>query len=177
MPRRYGNTHVDISPYETFPCSDGDIIITVANDAQFQRLCQALGRPDIAADPRFQKNDGRLRNKAALRELLTACLATRTREQWYQALRDVDVAAGSVRNVSEAIAVAVDGGRDMVVEVPHPTAGSVKLIGSPLKLRGTPVVPAVAPPTLGQHTDEILRDALGMDAGLIARLRDKGAIG
>jgi crotonobetainyl-CoA:carnitine CoA-transferase CaiB-like acyl-CoA transferase len=177
VPRRYGNTHVDISPYETFPCSDGDIIITVANDAQFQRLCQALGRPDLAADPRFLKNDGRLKNKAALRELLTACLATRTREQWYEALRDVDVAAGSVRNVSEAIAVAVDGGRDMVVEVPHPTAGSVKLIGSPLKLRGTPVVPAVAPPTLGQHTDDILRDALGMDAGLIARLRDNGAIG
>ena len=176
VPRRYGNTHVDISPYETFPCSDGDIIITVANDAQFQRLCQALGRPDIAADPRFQKNDGRLKNKAALRELLIGCLAARTREQWYEALRDVDVAAGSVRNVSEAIAVAVDGEREMVVEVPHPTAGSVKLIGSPLKLRGTPVVPTVAPPTLGQHTDEILRESLGMDSRRIAQLRDKGAI-
>ena len=172
VPKRYGNTHVDISPYETFPCSDGDIIITVANDAQFQRLCQALGRPDIASDPRFRKNDGRLKNKAALRELLIGCLAARTREQWYEALRDVDVAAGSVRNVSEAIAVAVEGEREMVVEVPHPTAGSVKLIGSPLKLRGTPVVPTVAPPTLGQHTDEILRESLGMDSHRIAQLRD-----
>jgi len=176
VPKRYGNTHVDISPYETFRCSDGDIIITVANDAQFQRMCQAMGRPDIAADPRFQKNDGRLRHKAALRELLNACLATRTRQAWYEALREVEVAAGSVRNVSEAIAVAADGGRDMVVEVPHPTAGSVKLIGSPLKLRGTPVVTPVAPPTLGQHTDEILRESLGMDAGRIAQLRDKGAV-
>jgi crotonobetainyl-CoA:carnitine CoA-transferase CaiB-like acyl-CoA transferase len=176
VPKRYGNTHVDISPYETFRCSDGDIIITVANDAQFQRMCQAMERPDIAADPRFQKNDGRLRHKAALRELLNACLATRTRQAWYEALRDVEVAAGSVRNVSEAIAVAADGGRDMVVEVPHPTAGSVKLIGSPLKLRGTPVVPPVAPPTLGQHTDQILRESLGMDAGRIAQLREKGAV-
>ena len=176
VPRRYGNTHVDISPYETFRCSDGDIIITVANDAQFQRMCQAMERPDIAADPRFQKNDGRLKHKPALRELLNACLATRTRQEWYEALRDVEVAAGSVRNVSEAIAVAADGERDMVVEVPHPTAGSVKLIGSPLKLRGTPVVPPMAPPTLGQHTDEILRESLGMDAARIATLRGTGAV-
>ncbi|MBM3347792.1 MAG: CoA transferase [Betaproteobacteria bacterium] len=176
VPKRFGNTHVDISPYETFRCSDGDIIITVANDAQFQRMCHAMGRPDIAADPRFQKNDGRLKHKAALRELLNSCLATRTRQEWYEALRDVEVAAGSVRNVSEAIAVAADGGRDMVVEVPHPTAGSVKLIGSPLKLRGTPVVAPMAPPTLGQHTDEILRDSLGMDAERIAQLRALGAV-
>ena len=176
VPRRYGNTHVDISPYETFPCSDGDIIITVANDAQFQRLCQALGRPDLAADPRFLTNDGRLNNKLALRKLLITCLATRTRDQWYEALREVDVAAGSVRNVSEAIEVAAGSGREMVVEVPHPTAGSVKLIGSPIKLRGTPVVPTVAPPTLGQHTDEILRESLGLEPKRIEELRNKGAV-
>ena len=176
VPRRYGNTHVDISPYETFPCSDGDIIITVANDAQFQRLCQALGRPDLAADPRFLTNDGRLKNKLALRKLLITCLATRTRDQWYEALREVDVAAGSVRNVSEAIEVAAGSGREMVVEVPHPTAGSVKLIGSPIKLRGTPVEPTVAPPTLGQHTDEILRESLGLEPKRIEELRNKGAV-
>ena len=176
VPKRYGNTHVDISPYETFPCSDGDIIITVANDAQFQRLCHALGRPDLAADPRFLTNDGRLKNKLELRKLLIACLAPRTRDQWYEALREVDVAAGSVRNVSEAIEVAAGSGREMVVEVPHPTAGSVKLIGSPIKLRGTPVVPTVAPPTLGQHTDEILRDSLGLEPKRIEELRNRGAV-
>lgn len=176
VPQRQGNRHVDISPYETFPCSDGDLIITVANDAQFQRLCDAIDRPDLAEDPRFKTNDNRKRHKVALREVLIECLAPRTREHWYEALRDVGVPSGSVRNVSEAIGVAAQSGRDMVVETQHPSAGAVKLIGSPLKLHGTPVVSPKPPPRLGEHTDEILRQYLQLAPEHIEALRKAGAI-
>ncbi|MFM7568680.1 MAG: CaiB/BaiF CoA transferase family protein, partial [Betaproteobacteria bacterium] len=176
VPQRYGNRHADISPYETFPCSDGDLIITVANDGQFRRLCDALRRPELADDRRFQTNDSRKKHKGVLREILIECLQSRTREQWYEALRAVEVPAGPVRNVSEAIELAAQSGRDMVVETEHLTAGTVRLIGSPLKLRGTPVEPPKPPPTLGQHTDEILRDYLSINAGQIDTLRKSGAI-
>jgi formyl-CoA transferase len=176
VPQRYGNRHVDISPYETFPCSDGDIIIAVANDAQFRRLCEAVARPELAQDPRFQTNDSRKKHKVILRETLAECLAAGTRDHWHKALQDVDVPAGAVRNVSEAIEMAARSGRDMVVETQHPAAGSVKLIGSPLKLRDTPAVVAKPPPMLGQHTDEILREYLGLDTAQIEAFRQSGIV-
>ncbi len=171
VPQRQGNGHVDIAPYDSFRCSDGDLIITVANEAQFQRLCIALDLPEVAVDPRFQRNDGRRKNRAAMNEILNGRLLTNTRAHWQEKLDAQAVACGSVRNVKEALAVAEKSGRDMVVEVDHPSAGRLKMLGSPIKLRGTPVIPPQAPPMLGQHTDEILRGTLRLSEERIAQLR------
>lgn len=171
VPQRQGNGHVDIAPYDSFRCSDGDLIITVANEAQFQRLCIALDLPDVAVDPRFQRNDGRRKDRAAMNEILNGRLVTNTRAHWQEKLDARAVACGSVRNVKEALAVAEKSGRDMVVEVDHPSAGRLKMLGSPIKLRGTPVIKPQAPPMLGQHTDEVLRGTLRLSAERIAKLR------
>ena len=172
VPQRQGNAHVDIAPYDTFPCSDGDLIITVANDAQFQRLCSALELPEAAANPLFLRNESRRKNRDAMNAILHARLKTQTRAHWHARLEAVGVACGAVRNIKEAIASAQMSGRDMVVEVDHPTAGRLKVLGSPLQMRGTPVVPPRAPPMLGQHTDEVLRETLGLDEAQIAQLRE-----
>ena len=162
---------MDIAPYDSFRCSDGDLIITVANEAQFQRLCIALELPEIGIDPRFQRNDGRRKNRAAMNEILNARLITNTRAHWQKKLDSQAVACGSVRNVKEALSVAEKSGRDMVVEVDHPSAGRLKLLGSPIKLRGTPVIKPTAPPMLGQHTDEVLKGTLRLSDERIAQLR------
>jgi crotonobetainyl-CoA:carnitine CoA-transferase CaiB-like acyl-CoA transferase len=171
VPQRQGNGHVDIAPYDSFRCSDGDLIITVANEGQFQRLAVALDLPELAADPRFKRNDGRRKNRAAMNEILNGRLSTNTRAHWQEKLDAQAVACGSVRNVKEALAVAEKGGRGMVVEVDHPSAGRLKMLASPIKLRGTPVIPPQAPPMLGQHTDEVLRESLGLSEERIAQLR------
>ncbi|HSW23018.1 MAG TPA: CaiB/BaiF CoA-transferase family protein [Burkholderiaceae bacterium] len=177
VPQRQGNAHVDIAPYDSFACSDGDLIVTVANDAQFQRLCVALEIPQAATDPRFLRNDGRRKNRDALNEILNARFATCTRAHWESLLERAGVACGPVRNIKEALAVSEQSGRGMVLEIDHPSAGRLKVLGSPLKLRGTPVIPPQAPPMLGQHTDEVLRKTLKMSETRIAALREQKIVG
>lgn len=175
-PARYGNGHPTIVPYQVFATSDGAVVIAVGNDRQFASLAALMGREDLASDPRFARNSDRVGNRADLLAIMTPILASRSSEEWLAGMRRAGIPCGEVRSVGAALRAPEAVARDMVLDVPHPTAGAVQLVGSPLKLSETPVADAVAPPTLGQHSDEVLQDRLGLDAAVIASLRQGGVI-
>ena len=177
VPLRYGNAHQDIVPYQTFRTSDGDVIVSVGNNGQYQKFCRdVLGRPDLADDPRFATNPLRVANRAACVAAIGAVMATRTRDEWLALMERFQVPGGAVRNLVEALAAPETAARDMVYAMPHSTEGTVRNAGSPLKFSATPVQEPVAPPLLGQHTDAVLAGALGLDATRIAALRAAGAV-
>jgi crotonobetainyl-CoA:carnitine CoA-transferase CaiB-like acyl-CoA transferase len=159
-PKRYGNGHPTVVPYQTFAARDKRIVVAVGNDRQFRFLCgDLLGRPDLADDPRFVTNAQRVSNRAALVAALTPLFETMTAEHWLTRLREVGVPCGAVRTVGQALEAPETAARGMVAKIAHPTAGELRLVASPLKLGGTPVVAPTAPPLLGQHTDEVLHGA------------------
>jgi crotonobetainyl-CoA:carnitine CoA-transferase CaiB-like acyl-CoA transferase len=175
-PRRYGNGHPTIVPYQTFDTSDGRVVIAVGNDRQFAALCELAGAPEIAADPRFARNSARVDNRDALLEFLRPLIAMRSNGAWLEAMRGAGIPCGEVRGIGAALSAPETLARDMVQAVPHPTAGEVALVVSPLKLSGTPVVAPIAPPLLGQHGDAVLA-TLGYSVEQIEALRGQGAIG
>lgn len=177
VPKRYGNAHADIAPYQTFAAADGDVVVAVGNDGQYRKFCtEVLGLPDLATDPRFLTNPLRSQNRAALLPPIEAAMKAKPRAWWIDRLLKAGVPGGAVRDVQEALNAPEAAGRRMVREVPHPLAGSVKLMASPINMSATPVRDPAAPPTLGQHTDDVLREVLGMDDGAIAALRQSGAV-
>ena len=177
QPQRLGNRHPFLEPFGTFACADGLINIVIGNARQWERFCKdVLDRPDLLEDPRFATNPGRLQNRQAVRDLLTATFLRDTRENWIASMRAAGVPAGSVRAVGEALEAPEIRYRGMVREVEHPTAGTISMLASPLKLSGTPTADLQAPPLLGQHTDEVLATA-GYDAAAIASLRNDGIVG
>ncbi len=179
VPGRIGNGHPTIVPYETFEASDGHFIIAVGNDGQFRRLCEVAARPALADDPRFATNRSRVENRAELIPLLNEITRTRTREDWLAALDAVNVPSGPIFDFEEAFSDPQAVERGARVTQPHPTsaAGTVDTIGNPLKISETPVTYRRPPPTLGQHTDEVLAEHLGLGGAALARLRDAGVIG
>jgi crotonobetainyl-CoA:carnitine CoA-transferase CaiB-like acyl-CoA transferase len=169
-PKRFGNAHPTVVPYQTFGTADGRIVIAVGNDHQFGILCRdLLGRPDLAGDMRFATNAARVENRGELISLLEPLIAAHQSDWWIAALKKAKVPCGEVRPMKAALSAAETLARGMVQSVSHPTAGSVPLIGSPLKLGGTPVVAPSAPPLLGEHSAEILGGLLGYNAAMIAR--------
>lgn len=174
-PGRIGNRHPNIAPYETFAAADGDIVVAVGNDSIWRRFCTALGLDAIAADARYATNAGRVTNYAALKTTLDAMFATQTRATWIDRLRNAGVPCGSVRDIAELMQDPQIQARDMVATVEHPTIGPVRVMGSPIKLSGTPSSVRTAPPTLGQHAEAILVE-LGYDAETIASLRARGIV-
>ena len=161
VPGRLGNAHPTIVPYETFPASDGWFILAVGNDGQFAKFCEAAGRPDLAADPDYATNRARVLNRERLVPLLREITAQRPAAEWMTLLEPRGVPCGPVNTVAEAFAdphVLHRGGR---ITLPHPAAaeGTVDLAGSPIKMHGTPVTYRRAPPMVGQHTAEVLREA------------------
>jgi len=178
-PQRLGNGHPHIVPYDTFPASDGHFIIAVGNDGQFARMCEVMDRPDWAADPRFAKNVDRVRNRKTLMPLIEEITLTRSSAEWIAALEEVAVPCGPVNTLSEVFTDPQTLAREMRISLPHAGGpdGQVDLIGNPLKMSDTPVSYRQAPPRLGEHTDEVLRDTLGLDDQQIAALRACGAVG
>lgn len=169
-PKRFGNAHPTVVPYQTFGTANGRIVIAVGNDHQFGILCRdLLGRPDLASDVRFVTNAARVENRGELIPMLEPLIAAHSSEWWITALKKAKVPCGEVRPMKAALGAAETLARGMVQSVSHPLAGRVPLIGSPLKLGGTPVVAPKAPPLLGEHGGEILGDLLGYDAAMIAR--------
>lgn len=161
-PIRYGNAHASVVPYQIFPTKDSEIVLAVGNDRQFNILCdQVLERPEIAANARFATNRARLENRQALIQVLGEVLRTRNAAYWLERLSSTGIPTGCVRSVRAALESAEAVARDMVVTVQHPKAGALRLVASPLRLSGTPVRTPVAPPMLGEHTDEVLRELLG----------------
>ena len=175
-PVRAGNAHSNIVPYQTFAAADGEIILAVGNDGQFARLCRVAGRPDLAEDERFATNPARVTHRSVLVPILAQLIASRPKQWWSDSLEAVGVPCGAVNDLAQVFADPHVRHRGMQVEMPHPTAGRVSLVGSPIKMSETPVSYASAPPLLGQHTDEVLRDLLGLDADAIAGLRERHVV-
>ena len=175
-PKRWGNAHANIVPYQTFACSDGHIIVAAGNDGQYQKFVEAGGRPELARDPRFATNPLRVQNRDVLVPLLAEMVATRRRDEWIAMLEEVGVPCGPINDVGEVFANEQVRARGMAVELPHPSAGKVTLVRSPMKMSATPATSEKAPPLLGEHTDEVLRDVLGKNGDEIAALRGKGVV-
>jgi crotonobetainyl-CoA:carnitine CoA-transferase CaiB-like acyl-CoA transferase len=158
-PGRMGNAHQNIVPYQTFEASDGYLILAVGNDRQFAKFCEIAGRPDWAADVRFATNAERVRHRAVLVPLLEAAVRQRPRADWLAALEAAKVPCGSINSIAEALDDPQAQARGSVVGMPHPLTPDLRLIASPIKLSATPVSYRHAPPLLGQHSDELLREA------------------
>ncbi|MEQ9812750.1 MAG: CaiB/BaiF CoA-transferase family protein [Azospirillaceae bacterium] len=171
-PPRLGNGHPNIVPYQVFPSADGHFILAVGNDAQFRRFCALAGAPELADDPRFARNAERVRNRTTLVALIEALTVTRTTGEWIALLDPAGVPCGPVRGIPEVFEDPETRGRGMRVTMDHPLSGSVDLIGNPLHFSATPVTYDRPPPLLGQHTEEVLKDMLGLvetEIGTLAR--------
>jgi formyl-CoA transferase len=175
-PARYGNAHPSIVPYETFPTRDGYIAVGVGTDAQYRKLCELAGRPDLGEDKRFGTNRARVTNRATLIPLLREMFRTRTADEWLAGLRDLGVPAGPINNVATALRDPQVVARGMVQEVKHPTAGRIEVLGPVAKFSRTPATVQLPPPPLGHHTDEVLGARLGLSPEEIAELRAGGVI-
>ena len=176
-PSRYGNGHATVIPYDLFETSDGEIVIACGNDAQFGRFARDLmQRPELAEDSRFATNAGRVENRAALMREMRPAVAARPSEYWLEGMRAARIPCARVRSVGQALGAPETEARQMVRQVQHPLAGALDLVGSPLKLGGTPVVPPSSPPLLGQHSDEILAE-YGVAADAVETLRQAGIVG
>ncbi|MES2074806.1 MAG: CaiB/BaiF CoA-transferase family protein [Pseudomonadota bacterium] len=175
-PKRWGNAHPNIVPYQTFACSDGYIIVATGNDGQYQKFVEAGGRPELAGDPRFATNPLRVQHRDTLVPLLAAMVLTRSRAFWIEGLEAVGVPCGPINDVGEVYQDPQVVARELVVELPHPTAGTVKLVRNPMRLSATPALADLAPPLLGQHTEEVLGQLLGHSAADVAALRAKGVL-
>jgi crotonobetainyl-CoA:carnitine CoA-transferase CaiB-like acyl-CoA transferase len=159
-PHRLGNAHPNIVPYQDFPTADGHIVIAVGNDGQFARLCGSMDCPDLALDPRFAGNAARVANRTVLIGLLNAASIKRTTAEWIRILEQAGVPCGPINSLDAVFADPHVCARGTEVRLAHPTAGQVSQVASPLRLSATPVTYRRAPPTLGQHSEEILRDWL-----------------
>lgn len=175
-PRRLGNGHPTVVPYELFPTADGSVVVAVGNDRQFASLAELLGAPELAVDKRFAKNAGRIVNRDALLAVIKPLIARRTTAWWLDAMPRANIPGGEVRTVGRALTSDEARGRDMIATMSHPSAGEVSLVNSPLKLAETPVVAPVAPPLLGADGEGVLRE-LGYDEAGIAAMRASGATG
>ena len=169
-PQRAGNAHQNVVPYQVFEVSDGHLILAVGNDAQFERFCAVAGLPELALDPRFVRNAGRVRDRAALVPRLAQLFKTRRRADWLAALEAAKVPCGPINDLAEVFADPQVVQREMTVRIAHPLSGNLELVASPMKLSATPVQYRLPPPLLGEHTDEVLGE-LGLDPAEIARLR------
>jgi crotonobetainyl-CoA:carnitine CoA-transferase CaiB-like acyl-CoA transferase len=175
-PRRAGNAHQNIVPYQVFEVADGHIILAVGNDQQFDRFCAVAGCPELARDECYARNAQRVRHRDKLVPLLAARLRQRSRADWLAALEAAKVPCGPINDLAEVFADPQVRERGMTVTVPHPHHDALELVASPMKLSATPVQLRRPPPLLGQHTDEVLAE-IGVDASARQQLRAIGAIG
>ena len=175
-PGRLGNRHPTIVPYETFEASDGTFVIAVGNDDQWRRFCATAGLDALATDARFATNRDRVAHYDLLRPLIVERLARESREAWVTRLRGAGVPCGSVREVAEVLGDPQIDAREMVRQIEHPTAGTIRVTGIPVKLSATPGAVRTPPPLLGEHTEAILQDDAGLSAAEVQSLRESGAI-
>lgn len=175
-PRPMGNAHPSIVPYDAFPASDGSIVIACLAERFWPKLCNALGLPEMGRDPRYGSIALRREHRAEIEPRIAAVTATRTVDEWERILLEHDVPHAPVLGVRAAMAHPHAKARRMVEEVEHPTAGTLRLLGRAIKFPGAEQPPLTPPPTLGQHSAEVLRDELGLSDEAIAALRARGVI-
>ena len=174
-PQRAGNAHQNIVPYQVFEVADGHLILAVGNDGQFARFCAVAGRPELATDPRFAVNASRVRHRSTLVPILAELLKQKVRSEWLASLEAAKVPCGPINDLADVFADPQVRSREMTVDLPHPLAGNVRVVASPLKLSATPVQYRLAPPLLGADTDAVLRE-FGLDEAAIALLRQTSSI-
>jgi crotonobetainyl-CoA:carnitine CoA-transferase CaiB-like acyl-CoA transferase len=174
-PVRYGNAHPNIVPYQTFICSDGEITLAIGNDRQFQSWCELAKRPDLAADPGFGSNRGRVENRQSLLAEMATTMATRSRIHWIEACNDKGVPCGPVNSIAEAFAEPQAIAREMSITMEHPLHSELPQVANPIRFSATPISYEKAPPLLGQHTEEVLGE-LGYSEAEIQALEQAGAI-
>ncbi len=175
-PARMGNAHQNIVPYQVFEVADGHLILAVGNDSQFAKFCAVADVPALALDPRYARNANRVRHRETLVPQLAALLLQRSKSDWLAALEAAKVPCGAINNLDEVFTDPQVRHRGMAVAMPHPLTDDLRLVASPMKLSATPVAYTRAPPTLGQHTDEVLAEA-GLSSVQIADLRANGIVG
>jgi len=176
-PKRAGNAHQNIVPYQVFACADGHLILAVGNDGQFAKFCEVAGRAEWARDERFARNVNRVRHRETLVPLVAAVVATRTQRDWLAALETVGVPCGPINRLDQVFADPQLLARGMKVDLPHPLAGSVPQVTVPVKMSGTPLLSETPPPLLAQHTLQVLRERLALSEDALATLAADGVIG
>ena len=175
-PARLGNTHPNIVPYQTFRTSDGAIILACGNDNLFRKFREVAGCSELATDARFATNGKRVENRTVLTATLDAVFAKRTTKEWVAALEGAGVPNGPINDLKQVFEEPQVIARGMRIDVPHPTAGTVPMVASPMRFSATPITYEVPPPTLGQHTAEVLAKRLGLSAEDIEQLRRDGIV-
>ena len=176
IPRRWGNASPIIVPYQTFPTADGWMIVAAGNDGQYRHFVTVGGEPQLADDQRFLTNPDRVKHRKELVPLLEKMTRKKTKGEWIKLLETANVPCGPINNFKEVFENEQVIARNIQIHAPHPSVGDMKLVASPMKLSKTPVEVRMAPPTLGQHTNEILRERLHLDDEKIAQLHQKGVI-
>jgi len=167
-PKRAGNAHQNVVPYQVFAASDGHLIVAVGNDSQFRAFCAIIGAVELGTDARYATNKQRVINRVALIERLTAIMASGKRDDWLQKLEAVGVPCGPINDIEQVFDNPQVQARGLRQEMTHPLAGRASVTASPLRFSDTPVQYRRAPPMLGEHTEEVLREVLGMDAASVA---------
>jgi crotonobetainyl-CoA:carnitine CoA-transferase CaiB-like acyl-CoA transferase len=173
---RLGNAHPSIVPYRAFATRDGHIVVAVGNDGQFARLCEVAGIPELASDAKFATNAARVRNRAELEARLSQIVARRDSRDWIGALEAATVPCGPINDLAQVFADPQVRHRGMEIDAPHPLAGKVPMVRSPIRLSESSARGDIPPPLLGQHTAEVLKGLLGMDDAEVDALRAKGVV-
>lgn len=176
VPQRWGNAHPNIVPYQAFETGDGQIVIAIGNDGQFAHFCRVLGKPEWSADARFASNPARVKHRDLLLPLITESLKEWRGPELAEALEAVGVPCGPINNLAQVFADPQVQAREMRVDVPHPSAGSVPQVRHPVRFSGDATAAMQAPPMLGQHTEQVLQQMLGLPADEIAALRQQGLV-
>jgi len=175
-PVRRGTAHPNIVPYQAFATADGHLMLAVGNDAQFGRLCEAMGRQSLARDPAYATNAARVTNRAVLVPILEELMRGRTSAEWRRLLKAAQVPCGPINDLAQVFAEPQVRHRGMRIDLPHPTAGSAPGVRNPVLFGRTPVVYERAPPPLGADTDAVLAERLGLGPAQLASLKEQGII-
>jgi crotonobetainyl-CoA:carnitine CoA-transferase CaiB-like acyl-CoA transferase len=173
-PPRLGNQHPNIAPYQEFPTEDGYIILAVGNDPTFERFCKNFGQEHLLSDERFSTNAKRVENRHLVTETLTPVMRSKSTAAWIEALEALKIGCGPINTLSQVFADPQVQARGCVVEMPHASGQTVKVVANPVRLSATPPAYNIAPPALGQHTAEVLSALLGMGQAEMAALKEKG---
>jgi crotonobetainyl-CoA:carnitine CoA-transferase CaiB-like acyl-CoA transferase len=176
VPKRMGNAHANLVPYQVFACADGHVVVTVGSDGLFRSLCKALGMPDLAKDERFRSNPGRVRNRAELIAILGQIFVRRPVAEVMDRLHAESVPVGPINNLDQVFADPHVQDRGMVVTVEHPTGGNTPLVASPIRMSDSPIRYETPPPVLGQHTESVLTELLELERSAIEQLEQQNVI-
>lgn len=176
IPRRWGTAHETIVPYQGFETKDKYVIVAVGNDQLWKRFCKVIDRPELAENPLFRTNPLRVKNREACIGILASVMKTRTRDEWIQLLNDDAIPCAPINTVDEVFQDPQVLHRNMLVDVNHPTAGKIKLVGIPVKYSDADAEIRLPPPVLGEHTREILGGILGYEDAKIEALKSAGVI-